>query len=260
MISNRTMSCAFDILSDIPVAHTLSLLTQSGVSTFGLNSFCEPTAHFRIPLRETLLGIDGNSRIELCASIVELKQTLRNLTGLDYKFDERWSRFERSLAIDGYSIRGGQIINSDPIAEHLATAEKSLSELIYQSSILEADGIVTSIEKSAEDYLKQPPDLNGCLSNMRTALETLVKSLASKIQSACGETKDTSKWGNAVSYLRSKGFLSEKEESVLIATYALLSELHRPIQMDENEMVRFARSIALAICWLLSKKATYEKP
>lgn len=258
MIQNRTMSCVFDILSDIPVAHTLSLLTQSGVSTFDLNDFYEPTPYFRIPLRVTLLSIDGSSRMELCASIVELKQTLRNLTNPDYKFDERWPRFERSLALDGYSIRGGGIISSDPIAEHLATAEKSLSELIHQSSISEADGIITSIEKSAEDYLKQPPDLNGCLSNMRTALETIAKSLALKIQSACGETKDTSKWGSAVSYLRSKGFLSEKEETVLTATYALLSELHRPIRMDENEMVRFARSIALAVCWLLSKKATYE--
>lgn len=259
MIQNRTMSCVFDMLSDIPVANTLSLLTQSGISTSSLDYYVQPTAQFKTTLREVLLSLGESSRIELCSSVVGLQKTIRSLTEPRYKFDERWPRFERSTALDGYLMQGGGVIAVDPITEHLVTAEDSLSELIHQSSVSEADDIMSLIEKSAEDYLKQPPDLNGCLSNMRTALESFAKSLASKTQLMRGETKDTSKWGNAISYLRSTGFISEKEESVLTSVYSLLSEHHRPIRMEENEMVRFGRSMALALCWFLSKKATYEK-
>jgi hypothetical protein len=258
MIQNRTMSCVFDILSDIPVAQTLSLLTQIGISTYSLDPFVEPTAQFKTTLREVLLRLGESFRIELCSSVVELEKTIHSLTDPSYKFDERWRRFERSVALDGYLIQDGRLIAVDPITEHLVTPEDSLSELIHQCSIPEADDIVLLIEKSGDDYLKQPPDLNGCLSNMRTALETVAKSLASKTQVTRKETKDTSKWGNAISYLCSTGFLSKKEENVLTAVYSLLSEHHRPIRMDENEMVRFGRSMALALCWFLSKKATYE--
>lgn len=260
MIQNRTMSCVFDILSDIPVPNTLSLLIQSGISTSSLDEYIQPTAYYKITLREVLLGLGESSRVELCSSVVGFQKNIRNLTEPPrYKFDEKWPRFERSAALDGYLVQGGRVIAIEPIAEHLVTSEDSLSELIHQSSVLEADDIISLIKKSAEDYLKQPPDLNGCLSNMRTALESFVKSLASKTQLKRGETKDTSKWGNAISYLRSTGFISEKEENVFVSVYSLLSEHHRPIRMEENEMVRLGRSIALSLCWLLSKKATYKK-
>lgn len=258
MIEDRTISSIFDILSDIPVTQTLSVLVQCGISVSLLDIYVEPTAHFRTALRDTLMRLDENSRVGLCLSVVGLKRTICNITSPRYKFDERWSRFERSLALDGYSIRDAEIISSDPITDHLTSTEESLSELIRECHISEAEGIITSIKNSADDYLKQPPDFNGCLSNMRTALEAIAKSLAGKIQLACTQTNDTLRWGSAVSYLRSKEYLSEKEEKVLIAAYALLSELHRPIRIDESEMVRFARSIALAACWLLAKKATYE--
>ena len=259
MIQNRTISCVFDILSDIPVSNTLSLLTQSGISTSSLNEYIQPTAHFKTTLREVLLSLGEGYRVELCSSVVGFQKNIRSLTEPRYKFDEKWPRFERSAALDGYLVQGGGVIAVDPIAEHLVTSEDSLSELIHQSSVSEADDIISLIKKSAEDYLKQPPDLNGCLSNMRTALESLAKSLASKTQLRRGETKDTSKWGNAISYLRSTGFISEKEENVFVSVYSLLSEHHRPIRMEENEMVCLGRSIALSLCWLLSKKATYKK-
>lgn len=259
MIQNRTMSCIFDILSDIPVPNTLSLLTQSGISTSSLDEYIQPTAYFKITLREVLLSLGKSSRVELCSSVVGFQKNIRNLTEPRYKFDEKWPRFERSAALDGYLVQDGRVIAVDPIAEHLVTSEDSLSELIHQSSVSGADDIISLIKKSAEDYLKQPPDLIGCLSNMRTALESFVKSLALKTQLKREETKDTSKWGNALAYLRSTGFISEKEENVFVSVYALLSELHRPIRMEENEMVCLGRSIALSLCWLLSKKATYKK-
>ena len=102
------MSCVFDILSDIPVAHTISLLAQSGISTFSLDEYVLATPQFRTTLRTILLGLPDRLNIELCTSVVELQRTIRNLTEPRYKFEERWLRFQRSMALDGYRIENGK--------------------------------------------------------------------------------------------------------------------------------------------------------
>ncbi len=256
MISDRTMACLFDLISGIDVANVLSILQSIGLRSYELQSYgATPTPHYKVQLRSALNRLKGDGRVNACAEVVSLRGTIRNMTSPRYTFDERWRRFERSLEVDGYGISDGTIVSEDPVSEQLITVEGSLADLLTKAKVPEAGELVRLIENSAEDFIKQPPDYTGCLMNVRTALETLLKALARSMQKKLREDKDTSKWGNALSYLTSKDFFSKKEEEILASIYSLLSEGHRPVRMTEEEMVRFARSLTLSACWLLGKKA-----
>lgn len=254
MISPRTMACLFEVISDIDVAHTVAILQGIDVDIYDLQWFIEPAPCYKVQLKNIFFRLDAGGRNRICADVISLRDTIRTLTNSEFKFDERWTRLERSLRLDGYTIFGGTIKSEDPIADQLITMEDSLAALIHQTRVPQASDIVTLMKNSAEDFMKLPPDYNGCLSNIRTVLETLPKSLAASVQSKCGENKDTSKWRNAISYLKGKTFLSEKEEQTLISIYSLLSEQHRPVLITEEEMVHFARTLSLSGCWLLAKK------
>jgi hypothetical protein len=249
------MACLFEVISNIDVAHTISILQSVGHYSHDLQSYgAVSTPHYKVALLSALNRLNAESRVNFCSEVVRLKGTIRDFTSPKYKFTERWARLERSLALDGYGITGDTIVSTDPISEQLVTTEGSLDNLIRATKVPEASDIISLIDHSAEDFVKQPPDFNGCLGNIRTALETLAKSLARLEQIRLREERDTSKWGNALSYLTAKKFLSEKEEKILASIYTLLSEEHRPIRITEEEMVRFARALALSACWLLAKK------
>ena len=105
------------------------------------------------------------------------------------------------------------------------------------------------IERSAQDFRKTPPEYNGCLTNARVALESLVKSIAI----ARGCSADVS-WGQALSYLRTSGFISESEEKAIAGVYGFVSQgAHRPMALSEQEMARLGRNLAISMCYFIIK-------
>lgn len=136
MISTRTMACLFEIISDIDVAHTISLLQSIDAGVSNLQPYYEPTPHYKKELNNTLIGLDAAIRIDACSAAVSLKKTLRTLTNPKFMFDERWKRFERSLRLDGFKIIDETIISEDPIAEQLINTEDSLASLIHEAGVI----------------------------------------------------------------------------------------------------------------------------
>jgi len=54
--------------------------------------------------------------------------------------------------------------------------------------------------------------------------------------------------------LCSKDFIDKNEKQALIGVYSLLSEMHRPIDLLEEEFTRFSRTLGLSMCYYLIKK------
>lgn len=254
MISNRTKMNIFQLLSDLDPPFTISLLSKFVEDTSAIGIFYEANKYYQKELLDLIKSLDLKTVTYLTQEIAAINRTLRSLTNPEYKFDERWAVFLKGLHLDGYDISDNGLIAIDPNIESLYSSEDSLKAIILGAKINDALEIARLIDNSAEDFIEQPPDYNGCLANLRTSLETLGKSIASRISRDNSENKDLTKWGNCISYLRSKSFISKKEEECITSVYSLLSEHHRPIYLTEEESVRFARALGLNMSFLLVKK------
>jgi len=110
------------------------------------------------------------------------------------------------------------------------------------------------LENSADDFIKEPPDYNGCLSNARIALETLAKEIALKRRNNNTYSFDESKWGQVIAFLRKSRMISEKEEEGLTGVYSFLSPgAHQYVGLDDKEMARLGRSLAIGMCYSIIK-------
>lgn len=204
---------------------------------------------------EFIFSATADQLHSLLDEILHTQGDLRNRISPRYRYDERWVDLERCLELDGYRIEGQALHAIDPTIEHGTPLEDDLTAEIRRSQLVEADNIVRVLENSTEDYRKAPPDYNGCLANTRVALETLAKAIAKKRQASHSGSFDERRWGQVLAYLRTSGFVNEKEEKAVAGVFGLVSEgAHSPVGLTEQEMVRLGRNFILGMCYFLVKR------
>jgi hypothetical protein len=115
---------------------------------------------------------------ELLLEIVSTNTTLRNNTSPKYNFDVQYSVLQKSLLLDGYQIENECICALDPNFEGKEPIEDALIVQLDSSTLQNKDSIKQAIKASADDFVKAEPDFNGSLTNIRIALETLVREIA----------------------------------------------------------------------------------
>ena len=63
---------------------------------------------------------------------------------------------------------------------------------------------------------------------------------------------DPAKWGSVLSFLKTRGEISQDEEVGLAGVYRFLSPgAHRPVGVSEEQLTRLGRTFALNMCWFL---------
>lgn len=190
---------------------------------------------------------------DLIEEIVCTCSTLRNGVSPKYKYDDRFNEFRKSLLLDGYEIDDSTIKSLDPNFEGKEPVEDELLNEISKSGLDENNEINSCLRASASDFIKPQPDYNGSLTNIRICLETIVRKIAFAKNFVTDRTGNT--WGPSLGYLKTTGFLTEKEEKALASIFTFVSDgAHVPIGFSEEEFVRLGRNICASMCYFVIKK------
>lgn len=213
-------------------------------------------------LREIENALFETSKESIGSLIHEIASTkgyLKKQVTTVYVFEERWKDFEKCLMLDGYRIDQDTLIRIEPLFDSDKAPEDDLSKELQNSSLPSSLDIIGLIQSSAEEFKKTVPDYyNGCLTNSRIALETLLKEIAIKKGFSIG-AKETKVWGSALGYLKNHNFFNEKEEKAFASIYGFISEgAHKPLGFTDEEFARFGRNLAISACYYLAKKFNGE--
>jgi hypothetical protein len=170
-------------------------------------------------------------------------------------FDSRLDELKLCLLLDGFKIENNIITRIEPTIDGNSPIEDDLTKELEQSTLSDSKEIISHINRSAQSFLKQNPDYNGCLSNARIALETLIRNIAKS--KGFISTDDNKAWGQALNYLKTNGFLTQKEEQTIGSVYTFVSNgSHIPLGFTEEEYTRFGRNLVTSICYFISKLFT----
>ena len=190
---------------------------------------------------------------ELIGEVIRTSTTLRNGASPKYKYDDQLDEFKKSLLLDGYEIKEKTIKSLDPNFIGKEPVEDELVNEIDKSDLDQKDEIISCLTASASDFVKAEPDYNGSLTNIRICLETIVRKVA--FTKGFSTTRSGNTWGPSLSYLKTNGFFTEKEEKTLASIYTFVSDgAHVPIGFSEEEFVRLGRNICASMCYFVIKK------
>lgn len=254
LLTNRIKISLYQLITQFTFHQIKALIQKYGDNIHLLSDYHNATEHFYDTVKEIILDFKEENIIDIITELINAKKSYRNSVSPRYLFDQRWEDLRKCLMLDGYKINSNELLKVEPDIGKLMNTEDDLKKELSKSGLNEVRKVIKLIDSSTDAYRKNPPDYNGCLANIRTSLETLGKSIAYKIQENNNEEKDVTKWGNTISYLCSKDFINENEKKALTGVYSLLSEMHRPIDLSEEEFTRFSRTLGLSMCYYLIKK------
>jgi hypothetical protein len=204
-------------------------------------------------ISDEITSADDQTISVLIIEVIETNRTLRYDTSPRYKFDDQFSILEKSLLLDGYQIEDKSIKALDPNFKGFEPVEDALINELDNSSIQNKAGIIHSVKASADDFVKAQPDYNGSLTNIRIALETLVREIALEKGFTTARTGNT--WGPSLGYLKTNSFIDQKDENALSSVYSFISNgSHIPLGFTEAEFVRLGRNMCTSMCYFVIKK------
>jgi len=236
------------------LAQLLSVVEQSTVYViFDKFGFNPQAASSPACISNEITSADDQTLSGLIIEVIETIRTLRNDTSPKYKFDDQFSILKKSLLLDGYLIEDKSIKTLDPNFIGIEPVEDGLINELENSSIQNKTGIIRSVKASADDFVKAQPDYNGSLTNIRIALETLVRDIALEKGFTTARTGNT--WGPSLGYLKTNGFIDQKDENALSSVFTFISNgSHIPLGFIEEEFVRLGRNMCTSMCYFVIKK------
>lgn len=190
---------------------------------------------------------------DLIIEVVETNKVLRSETTPRYKFDDQFSIMEKSLLLDGYLVENKSIKALDPNFVGHEPVEDALIIELEDSSLQQKAGVIRSVKASADDFVKAQPDYNGSLTNIRIALETLIREIA--LEKGFTTTRTGNAWGPSLGYLKTDGFIDQKDENALSSVFTFISNgAHTPLGFSQKEFIRLGRNICTSMCYFVMKK------
>ena len=248
MIGYRTLSSLAQFLELHETAFVVVLMNKHGIPS---------SIDDGMPLRDVLRflrSVNDEKVLSLLEEIVRTSGDLRARVNPKYRYDERFSDLCRCLQLDGYIVENKKITPTDPSISDAPPLEDDLLEALKESGLSDSNEIVQKINDSSWSFRSSPPNYNACLNDIRVALETLARAIASNQQSSSTPSYDETKWGAVINFLRQVEFITQEEEKGLAGVYGFVSPgSHRPLGISEEQMARLGRSLALAMCWFLVK-------
>jgi hypothetical protein len=205
-------------------------------------------------LNESIRSANDEMLLSLIGEIVRTSGDLRARVNPKYRYDERFTDLCRCLQLDGYLLQEKKLTQTDPSIGDAPSLDDDLLQELKTSRLSDAEEIVEKINTSSESFRSSPPNYNACLNDVRVALETLARSIATTQQCVGSQAYEKTKWGSVICFLKAIGFITQEEERGLAGVYNFVSSgSHRPIGISDAEMARLGRSLALGMCWFLVK-------
>lgn len=204
-------------------------------------------------ITDEVTDADAQALSDLIIELIQTHRAIRNGVSPKYTFDEPFSILEKSLLLDGYLIEEKSIKALDPNFVGVEPVEDALIKELYDSALQNKVGIKQAVKASADDFVKAQPDYNGSLTNIRIALETLVREIA--LEKGFTTTRTGNTWGPSLAYLKTNGFIDQKDESALSSVFTFISNgSHIPLGFSQAEYVRLGRNMCTSMCYFVIKK------
>lgn len=204
--------------------HGLRISIETGRELFEINNAIRSQAH--------LPGC-----LSILDEVVRTNGDLSNQIRPRYRFTERYDDLKRCLLLDGFLVRGRELVPIDPSISDSLPIEDDLVAGI-KAADLDPDGeVVGKLNDSTEAFRRNPPDYNACLINARVALEAIARDVARRRFPSDPSEYDPTKWGFIVAYLRKQGFFSAEEKRVLLGQGALDHNDHLQAQTRHGAAV-----------------------
>ncbi|WP_374417159.1 hypothetical protein [Ectopseudomonas oleovorans] len=256
MIGHRTRMSLVQLLAQQDQATVETLFVKHGVALQHRGAF------FHEGLRQTMQGLGADQALAILVDVMGSRNDLRHGVSPKTRFDERFGDLERCLLLDGYELRVGTLLRTDPSLAEAPPIEDDLVAALLASQAPNREEIVRKIQDSAQAFRAAPPDYNASLTNARVALETLARDIAADLVPP-GQLPpyDASKWGAVVAFMRASGAITVEEEKGLAGVYGFVSPgAHRFVSIAEEHMTRLGRSLALNMCWFLLNNHVGRRP
>jgi hypothetical protein len=121
-----------------------------------------------------------------------------------------------------------------------ARVEGFLAKLGFSSDMIK------SLNAAENDYksIANPFELKSCLGHIRSFLEHLHREAAKSIATVAGATV-VDRWGDATSYLRQQGFITQQHEAFITSLYTLISDTSVHPLGAEREYARLLRNVTI---------------
>jgi hypothetical protein len=191
----------------------------------------------------------------MLVELLSKNKVLRAAAPLKGVFDEAVSELERWALHDGWLVENGELVRVTPLAEEVTGIRDKFADELASSGLDTDAGIRAALNDSSMDFVAQPPNLNGSITNARIALETVARRGAQQIASARGLAHPDDKWGSALAFLRSQSVIEQAEEEILVRVYTFVSPgAHVPKGITEEEWARLSRTFAISSAYFLLKK------
>jgi hypothetical protein len=194
MFSKRKKASLAQLLMELPATDVFLMLVKHDLVEQEMSDTFNPNNYhwFSRATSDAILDGAPEKVAAVIDEVVATSRAIRTKFQPKYVFDQRFWDFERTLELDGYRIDGSKLLAIDETIGAAPPVDDDLVTALHSSGLAESEQIIIALEHSANDFRKNPSDLNGCLANARVALETLCRSVAS---SSMGKDFDDIKWG-----------------------------------------------------------------
>ncbi len=238
----------------VSLSQLLNVIDGSVIRVVFEKFACDPDAvSSPVLINNEIISLSEEVLSDLLLEVIRTNKTLKNATSPKYKFDDHYSSLKKALLLDGYQVNDEEVEALDPNFEGHEPVEDGLLKELDDSELHNKDDIKRAIKASADDYVKAQPDYNGSLTNIRIALETLVREIASS--KGFSFTGGGNSWGPSLNYLKTDGFIDQKEENALASIFTFISNgAHVPLGFSHEEFVRLGRNMCSSMCYFLIKK------
>ncbi len=246
---------------DIVFSHqTKGAMAQvlSTISTYAADTFIykhlgfEPGTSIYLPI------IVSSSPKELKNMLKEMlvnNKILYSEAPVKHVFKSGVEELERWALHDGWVVENSALVRVTPAAEEITGIRDKFLQEIHTSDLDSDSAINKAVEDSAKNFVSEPPDYNGSITNVRVALETVARRAAISTSNKKGVVYLEDSWGRALNLLRANGVIESSEEQILARVYTFISPgAHIPKGITEEEWARLARTFGLSSAYFLLKK------
>jgi len=153
-------------------------------------------------------------------------------------------RFVRSLELDGYDVRAGQLVVREENVFDVDEQGSALSRLFVERGLEASDQLAKDLRLTDEHYTAG--DWGDSIKHARDVMETALLGVARAV--AVEKQKNLSRTalaGPVRAFLKANAVISEEEEEFLFALYTILSVQGGHANMSEREHARICRQYAL---------------
>lgn len=259
MLSSRTIISLAQLLSQQPHDVLPVLFEKCSVTPATYTNPEEAPLEMKF-IRDTLANAGADRVMDLLNEALRLAGSYRVNAPVKWRYQQHWDDLCRCLMMDGYLVRGSyntqyELVAVDPTIEASAPVEDDLTSELDRSNLARVGEVKRLMDNSARDFRGQPPNFNGSMTSARIALETIAKDIAFERQKAHPGNFDQGKWGSVITYLRTSGLITKREEEGLVGVYSFISEgAHTAVGMTEEEMIRLSRSLAASMSYFLVRR------